>query len=114
MEVRGLPRWSVHLNPGDVLRSNATYDTTIAASYENMGIAVALMAPDTPDGKPTAPGVDPFQAERDTSADCESGGLLSRGPAKLCTRGLVTHGHYKENGNHGGPGGNWTNKTGQP
>jgi hypothetical protein len=114
MEVMGAPYWGIHLKPGDKLRSNATYDTTIAASYENMGIAVALFAPDTPDGKPTAPGVNPFQAERDRSPGCESGGLRAKGEPKLCTRGLVTHGHYKENGNHGGPGGNWTNKSGQP
>src|SRR3954451_11485853 len=62
MEVQGLPRWGVHVKPGDILRSNATYDTTIGASYENMGIAVTLLAPDTPDGKPTAPNVDPFDA----------------------------------------------------
>ena len=33
---------------------------------------------------------------------------------KLCTRGAVTHGHYKENGNYGGPAGDWTMKRGQP
>lgn len=104
MEVQGFPRWAVHLNPGDVLRSNARYDTTIQASYENMGIAVALMAPDTPDGKPTAPGVDPFQAPRDNSADCKSGGATK---GYLCTQGLLTHGHYKENGNYGGASGDW-------
>jgi hypothetical protein len=104
MSVAGLPRWGVHLKPGDVLRSNAKYDTTLGASYEDMGIAVALLAPDTPDGKPTALGVDPFQAPRDGTPDCTSGG-----PAKgtLCTAGFVTHGHYKENGNYGAADGTW-------
>jgi hypothetical protein len=70
-----------------------------------MGISVALLSPDTPDGKPTAPGVNPFQAERDDSTDCESGGAIN---GKLCEHGLVTHGHYKENGNHSGPDGTWS------
>ena len=113
MEVQGLPNWAVRVRPGDVLRSNATYDTKLASSYENMGIAVALFAPDTPDGKPTAPGVNPFQVERDDSAGCESGGVS--GPEKkLCSFGLPTHGHYKENGNYGGPGGKWGASKGQP
>ena len=113
MEVTGLPYWGIRLKPGDKLRSNATYDTTYAATYENMGIAVALLAPDTPEGEPTAPGLNPFQAERDTSKDCDSGGVQAR-EKKLCTRGAVTHGHYKENGNYGGPGGQWTMQRGQP
>ena len=111
MEVQGLPRWGVHVKPGDRLRSNATYDTKYGASYENMGIAVALLAPNGPDGKPTAPGVNPFQASRDNSADCKSGGL-ARGA--LCDTGLVTHGHYEENGNYGGPSGKWDAPRGEP
>jgi hypothetical protein len=113
MEVMGLPYWGIRLKPGDKLRSNATYDTRISASYENMGIAVALFAPDTPEGEPTAPGLNPFQAERDTELNCPSGGVKAD-PPKLCTRGLVTHGHYRENGNYGGASGNWTMKSGQP
>jgi hypothetical protein len=113
MEVMGLPYWGVHLKPGDKLRSNATYDTTYAASYENMGIAVALFAPNTPEGEPTAPGLNPFQAERDREFGCPSGGVQAR-DKKLCTRGLPTHGHYTENGNYGGPGGEWTMPRGQP
>src|SRR5205814_2201338 len=56
MEVQGLPRWAVRVKPGDVLRSNATYDTSTLSAYEDMGISVTLLAPDTADGKPTAPG----------------------------------------------------------
>ena len=40
MRVSGLPNWGVHVEPGDMLRSNATYDTTLASTYENMGIVV--------------------------------------------------------------------------
>jgi hypothetical protein len=140
MEVSGAPFYGVHMKPGDVLRSNAVYDTRAQSTYENMGIVVALMAPDTPDGKATAPGVDPFEVPHDTSQDCATGGLLhpqivaasSRPVAKskkakaakakskrkakkkrkkvaapyngpyLCEHGIVTHGHFKENGNHAG------------
>ena len=62
----GLPYWGVHVKPGDVLRSNATYDTTLQSTYENMGIVVGLLVPDNPDGKPQAPGVDPFTTLKDT------------------------------------------------
>jgi hypothetical protein len=109
MEVEGLPRWGVQVKPGDVLRSNATYDTKTLASYENMGIAITLLAPNTPDGKPTAPGVDPFQAQRDPSPDCQSGPAVN---GKICEFGVVTHGHYAENGNHGGPKGAWESTPG--
>jgi hypothetical protein len=109
MEVSGLPTWGVHVKPGDRLRSNATYDTSKIASYENMGIAVTLMAPDTPKGKPTAPGVDPFRAKHDPSARCNSPST-----GRLCTKGFLTHGHYRENGNHSGAAGHWTMSTGGP
>jgi hypothetical protein len=109
MRVLGLPYWGVHVKPGDKLRSNATYDTRDLASYEDMGIAVTLLAPDTPDGKPTAPGVDPFRAPRDWSEDCKSGPAIN---GKLCMHGLVTHGHYAENGNHTTAAGTWNAKPG--
>jgi hypothetical protein len=109
MGVSGLPRWGVHVKPGDRLRSNATYDTSKIASYENMGIAVTLMAPDTPKGKPTAPGVDPFRAKHDPRRSCSSPRT-----GRLCTAGFLTHGHYLENGNHAGKSGHWTLSTGGP
>jgi plastocyanin len=148
MEITGAPYWGVHMKPGDSLRSNAVYDTTVQSTYENMGIAVALMAPDKADGTPTAPGVDPFSTPKDTSQDCKTNGLLhpqlgniatatakakktkskkasaakkgkankrSKKKAKrkkvaapayngpyLCDHGIVTHGHFAENGNHSG------------
>jgi hypothetical protein len=109
MRVLGLPYWGVHVKPGDKLRSNATYDTRDLASYEDMGIAVTLLAPDTPDGKPTAAGVDPFHAERDYSDNCRSGPAIN---GKICMTGLVTHGHYAENGNHTTAAGTWNAKPG--
>jgi hypothetical protein len=105
MRVTGLPYWGVRVRPGDILRSNATYETRIQSSYENMGIAVALLVPDA-NGKPQAPGIDPFRARRDTSMGCRSRGL-KRKPRTLCDKGIPTHGHYKENGNHSGPSGTW-------
>jgi hypothetical protein len=103
MTVTGLPRWGVHVRPGDKIRSNATYDTTHQSTYENMGIAIALLAPDNPDGTPTAPGVDPFTAPVDMSTDCVSGGLEAQPTPTLCDRGVLTHGHLHENDNYGGP-----------
>jgi plastocyanin len=104
----------VRVKPGDALRSNATYDTEIQSSYENMGIAVALMAPDTPAGEPTARGVNPFKAPRDRSKRCKSGGLTAKRPT-LCDQGLaVTHGHLPENDNYGAAGDVWEATTGAP
>ena len=52
MRVSGEPNYGVHVDPGDSLRSNVVYDAKSFASYEDMGIVVAFMAPD--DGR--APG----------------------------------------------------------
>jgi hypothetical protein len=115
MRVNGLPYWGVKVEPGDALRSNVTYDTTIQSTYENMGISVALLAPDTPEGEPTARGVNPFRAKADRSLNCRSKGLRARGRPTLCDKGMtVTHGHLPENDNYGGPDGEWTAKTGSP
>jgi hypothetical protein len=89
----------VHVQPGDVLRINAAYDTTIQSTYEDMGIAVAYIAPDNANGTPTAPGLDPFAAPFDPSPTCDSGGLPK---GVLCDKGVVTHGHMPEAGNYGG------------
>jgi plastocyanin len=111
MEVTGLPRWGVRVKPGDVLRSNATYDTRIQSTYEDMGIAVTLLAPDK-HGKATAPGVDPFTAPKDTSPTCESGGVKV---GTLCDKsGVVTHGHLPENDNYSGPSGDWSKPKAGP
>jgi hypothetical protein len=113
MRVSGLPKWGIRLEPGDVLRSNATYDTTLQASYEDMGIAVGLLVPDDARGNPQAPGLDPFSAPVDTSERCDSGGLQANTPT-LCVNGYQeTHGHYRENGNYSGPSGE-TSLGGKP
>jgi hypothetical protein len=116
MTGTGLPYWGIRVKPGDKLRINATYDTKHQASYEDMGIAVGVVAPDKPDGTRTAPGLNPFKAPRDDSPECRS--LTQRLTApisrasnvglkqgKLCTRGIPTHGHQAANGNYGGPSG---------
>ena len=53
------PNWRVHVKKGDVLSTNATYDTTKASWYEVMGIMVVGIT--TQD----AGGVDPFTGEVD-------------------------------------------------
>ena len=111
--VVGNPFWGVRVKPGDILRSNATYDTTYQSTYENMGITVGLIVPDKPDGSPGAPGVDAFTTLKDTSKDCKSGGIQAN-PPRLCDKGFVTHGHMKENGNHAGAAGTWNARTGTP
>jgi hypothetical protein len=113
MTATGMPRWAVRVEPGDTLRINATYDTAIQSTYENMGIAIALLAPDLPDGTPAAPGIDPFAAPFDASAACDSGGIRAPTPT-LCDKGIVTHGHLVENDNFGGPSGTWTATRGRP
>ena len=113
MKVTGLPQWGVRVEPGDTLRSNATYDTTIQSTYENMGIAIAFIAPDAPDGAPSAPGVDPFApgTAADTSANCDSGGVAA---GALCDKGVPTHGHLAENDNFGGAEGGISAQRGSP
>jgi hypothetical protein len=101
MTVTGLPRWAVHIKPGDTLRISATYDTSLQSTYEDMGIAVGMLAPDD------ASGLDPFTAPHDTSDTCVSGGLaaIPPTPPTLCEKGYVTHGHMAEASNYGGPDG---------
>jgi len=72
------PSWRVAVKAGDRLNISATYDTRKASWYESMGIMVLFVA----DGK--QPGAkDPFKG-------------------KLPKDGLLTHGHLRENRNHGG------------
>jgi hypothetical protein len=73
--------WRVKVKRGDILSVQATYDAKRASWYESMGIMPVAFAPRAPGG------VNPFA------------GTLER-------RGRLTHGHLKENNNHGGrPGG---------
>ena len=59
MRVNGLPKYGVHVEPGDMLRSNAAYDTTLQSTYENMGIVVSLLVPEDENGNKQAPGRGP-------------------------------------------------------
>jgi plastocyanin len=68
--------WAVAVQPGDVLKISATYDTSRASWYESMGLAVVWMY-DGPGGD------DPFVKKVDKP-------------------GVLTHGHLPENNNHGG------------
>jgi plastocyanin len=75
-----------------------------------MGIVVAFMSPDKPDGTQTAPAVDPFTAPVDNSDRCTSGGLKATDPTTgaatptLCPNGIYeTHGTYAENTHFTGP-----------
>jgi hypothetical protein len=114
MRVTGLPYWGVDVKPGDKLRSNVTYDTTRQSTYENMGISVTLLVPNGENGKPQAPGVNPFRAPHDRSKACKSGGLEAKRPT-LCDQGLrPTHGPLPENNNYGDAQGSWEAKTGSP
>ena len=71
------PKWNVGVQAGDVLRITATYDSSQWAWFETMGIMQVWFAPNET-------GTDPF--------------ALSTSQMK----GKLTHGHLKENNNHGG------------
>jgi hypothetical protein len=68
--------WRVKLRKGDVLWTNATYNSKRAAWWESMGIMIAYMADD-------GPSVNPFRR-------------------RVNFPGRPTHGHLPENDNHGG------------
>jgi hypothetical protein len=70
------PDWRVKVRRGDVLQTNATYDTKRASWWESMGIMVVYMAD-------RGRGANPFRT-------------------KVNRPGRVTHGHLRENDNHGG------------
>jgi plastocyanin len=74
------PEWRVQVRRGDVIKLSGTYDVSENSWYESMAIMLLERYAGTDAG-----GVDPFDA-------------------KLDTRGLVTHGHLRENDNHGGRG----------
>jgi plastocyanin len=72
------PDWRVALHAGDTIKTTVTYDTRQASWYESMGIMVVFYAEGIQNGAK-----DPFTQAIDW-------------------HGLVTHGHLKENDNHGG------------
>ena len=71
------PDWRAAVKAGDVLSTTATYDSAVASWYESMGIMVVWM------GDAGLPAPDPFTTAVDKA-------------------GMLTHGHLKENDNHGG------------
>jgi len=68
--------WRVAVKAGDTLEIQTTYETKIASWYESMGINIVYMATE-------AGGDDPYE----TRVDYE---------------GVLNHGHYEENNDHGG------------
>jgi plastocyanin len=107
MTWTGLPRWAVHVNPGDHVRINATYDTSNQSTYEDMGIAIAYVAPDD------SVGLDPFNlSSAPDTTDTDPALCLQAGV--LCTTGVVTHGHLDEASHYGGPDGVATQLSAMP
>ncbi|HYZ27759.1 MAG TPA: hypothetical protein VE570_01790 [Thermoleophilaceae bacterium] len=72
------PDWKIALKPGDKVEVHAVYDTGRASWYESMGIMPAIYAEGHQPGA-----IDPFEQQPDI-------------------HGLLTHGHLRENDNHGG------------
>jgi plastocyanin len=72
------PDWRVKVRQGDVIKVSGTYDVSHASWWESMAIMFVARYAGTDVG-----GVDPFTDHLDTG-------------------GLVTHGHLRENNNHGG------------
>jgi plastocyanin len=100
MTLTSLPRWAIDVKPGDRIRINATYDTSHQSTYEDMGIAIAYIAPHDATGKPTAAGLDPFAPDAQFNhTDTDPAKCLGAGV--ICTLGTVTHGHMAEAGNFG-------------
>lgn len=120
MTVTGAPMdWKVKVREGDVIRLNAVYDTEIASWYENMGIVVALIAPDDPyepagvdvfeddvvidpgvaTSATTPPGAYHYRGFR--PQDCTPDLTGASGQKRLCLRGQVTHGAVPESSNAG-------------
>jgi len=110
MSGTGEPRWGVHVEPGDKLWMSATYDATLQSTYEDMGIMLGWVTPDTA-SRPAPAAVDPFTAAHDSSEGCVSGGLAATVPT-LCEKGVVTHGHMTEADHHSGPSGTLPQRVG--
>ena len=72
------PNWRVAVKAGDVLDLQTTYETKLASWYESMGINVLYMA-----DPGTSKADDPFKT-------------------KVDGKGIINHGHYAENNDHGG------------
>jgi hypothetical protein len=77
------PGWRVHLRRGDILSTNATYDTTRASWYEVMGIMVTGITTDDEGG------VDPFTQTVDQT-DYLTHGRLKENEDPAATRRVNT------------------------
>jgi plastocyanin len=115
MTATGTPLdWKVRIKPGDVLRTNAVYDSQIGSWYENMGIVVAYVAPDDPSAvdvfdQPVTldPGTPanailpegPYAENGFRPGTCQPNLDPSAGELRLCLRGQPTHGAIAESGN---------------
>jgi hypothetical protein len=73
------PNWRVAVKAGDTLELQTTYESKIASWPESMGINVVYMADADVDGR------DPYSK-------------------KVSYRGVINHGHFTENNDHGGKG----------
>ena len=73
------PSWRVAVKKGDKLDVSATYDTSKASWYESMGIMVLFVCRRHAGRAPR-----------------------TRSQSKIDERGLLTHGHLRENDHHGG------------
>jgi plastocyanin len=69
------PDWRVHLNAGDVVSVNATYDVRKASWYESMGLFPLLVSP--VDNDPLAK--DPFDDAAAVKAMYDEGGVITHG-----------------------------------
>ena len=72
--------WRVQVKAGDTLELQTTYETERASWYESMGINIVYWAPNETNGR------NPYVTKVDTP-------------------GVLNHGHYPENDDHGGVGG---------
>lgn len=122
--------WAINVREGDLLRLNGVYDTTIGSWYEQMGIVMAWVVPDSdfgvdmflPDTLDEEGNVatwtvnDAVTIDRGLPVTAQApygpdGVELPRtcepSATNVCLRGQITHAHYAASGNHSkcGPGG---------
>jgi len=114
--------WRIEVKAGDKLRLEGVYDSSIASWYEQMGIVMTWLAPNsatTIDGVDRVVGIDPFDEtvtikdgvntlslQPGTRPELIPGyaeGLCTNDATTLCTRGQITHARVATSGNHTSP-----------
>lgn len=114
--------WRVEVKKGDKLRLEGVYDSSIASWYEQMGIVMTWLAPNsvtTIDGVDRVVGIDPFASgveihdgvntlavQPGTRPELIPGyehGPCMPSATRLCTRGQITHARVATSGNHTDP-----------